>query len=82
MQGRLTSILHFYIWLINRIKSIFAQRHSHPCPGNNAAIGWFVARPSGNEALFKLYGKSFISQAHLHTLLQDAKAMVDRGLKG
>lgn len=60
-------------------------------PGNNAAIGgikvttangWFAARPSGTEALFKLYGESFISQAHLDTLLQDAKAMVDRGLKG
>jgi phosphoglucomutase len=60
-------------------------------PGNNAAIGgikvttangWFAARPSGTEALFKLYGESFISQAHLDTLLQDAKAMVDKGLKG
>jgi phosphoglucomutase len=60
-------------------------------PGNNAAIGgikittangWFAARPSGTEALFKLYGESFISQAHLDSLLADAKAMVDRGLKG
>ncbi|MCL2913988.1 phosphoglucomutase (alpha-D-glucose-1,6-bisphosphate-dependent) [Shewanella corallii] len=59
-------------------------------PGNGAAIGglkvttdngWFAARPSGTEALFKLYAESFVSEAHLKQLLADAKAMLDAVLK-
>lgn len=59
-------------------------------PGNGAAIGgikvttdkgWFAARPSGTEALFKLYAESFVDEAHLKMLLSDAKAMIDAALK-
>ena len=55
-------------------------------PGNGAAIGgikviaasgWFAARPSGTEALYKVYAESFRGPEHLQTLLQEAQAMVD-----
>jgi phosphoglucomutase len=55
-------------------------------PGNKAAIGgikvvtqnaWFAARPSGTEALFKLYGESFVSEAHLEQVLTQAQEMIE-----
>jgi phosphoglucomutase len=54
-------------------------------PGNGAAIGglkvtsthgWFAARPSGTENIYKLYAESFRSSDHLQTLLGEAQAMV------
>lgn len=59
-------------------------------PGNNANIGglkvetetgWFAARPSGTEDIYKIYLESFVSQAHLALLEQDAKALVEQVLK-
>ncbi|NKF51439.1 alpha-D-glucose phosphate-specific phosphoglucomutase [Shewanella sp. WXL01] len=59
-------------------------------PGNGAAIGgvkvttangWFAARPSGTEALFKLYGESLVSNEHLELLLEQAQQMIDAALK-
>lgn len=58
-------------------------------PGNNANIGgikvvtenaWFAARPSGTEALFKIYGESFISQEHLDEVINQAQSMIDKML--
>lgn len=58
-------------------------------PGNNANIGgikvvtenaWFAARPSGTEALFKIYGESFISQGHLEDVISQAQSMIDKML--
>ncbi|QDF75376.1 MULTISPECIES: phosphoglucomutase (alpha-D-glucose-1,6-bisphosphate-dependent) [Shewanella] len=55
-------------------------------PGNGAAIGglkvvtanaWFAARPSGTEALFKLYGESFVSDDHLESVLAQAQQMIE-----
>ncbi|MCL1112704.1 MULTISPECIES: phosphoglucomutase (alpha-D-glucose-1,6-bisphosphate-dependent) [Shewanella] len=60
-------------------------------PGNNAAIGgikvttengWFAARPSGTEALFKIYAESFISEQHLDQIIAQAQTMIDSALKG
>jgi phosphoglucomutase len=60
-------------------------------PGNNAPIGgikavsqsgWFAARPSGTESLYKVYAESFKSAAHLKALLSDATAIVDQAIKG
>ena len=39
--------------------------------------GWMVARPSGTEPLYKIYGESFVSEAHLEELLQEAQHLVD-----
>ena len=55
-------------------------------PGNGAAIGglkvvteagWFAARPSGTEDVYKIYAESFEGQAHLERIQQEAKALVD-----
>jgi phosphoglucomutase len=60
-------------------------------PGNGAPIGglkvvseagWFAARPSGTENVYKLYAESFRSPEHLASLLQEAQAMVSRALGG
>lgn len=40
------------------------------------ADGWVAMRPSGTEDILKVYGESFVSQEHLHTLLDDAEAIV------
>jgi phosphoglucomutase len=55
--------------------------------GNGAAIGgikvstqngWFAARPSGTEDIYKIYAQSFISQEHLTQIQQEAQQLVDR----
>jgi phosphoglucomutase len=58
-------------------------------PGNNAPIGgikviassgWFAARPSGTEDIYKIYAESFRGQDHLRDILREAQAMVDTAL--
>ncbi len=58
-------------------------------PGNGEPIdglkvstknGWFAARPSGTENVYKIYAESFKDEAHLETLLAEAKAIVDAAL--
>jgi len=58
-------------------------------PGNNAPIGgikvtsaggWFAARPSGTENVYKIYAESFRSEAHLREILREAQAIVDAAL--
>jgi phosphoglucomutase len=60
-------------------------------PANGAAIGgikvvskggWFAARPSGTENIYKIYAESFHDEAHLRRLLSEAQAMVDAALAG
>ena len=55
-------------------------------PGNDAEIGglkiatasgWFAARPSGTENIYKIYAESFTSPAHLDTLVREAQELVD-----
>jgi phosphoglucomutase len=58
-------------------------------PGNDAPIGglkvvaasgWFAARPSGTENLYKIYAESFRDPAHLDAILTEARAIVDKAL--
>ncbi len=58
-------------------------------PGNNASIGglkvvtesgWFAARPSGTEEIYKIYGESFRGPDHLARILREAQAIVDDAL--
>lgn len=60
-------------------------------PGNGAAIsglkvstanGWFAARPSGTEDIYKLYAESFRSAEHLAELVGEAQAIVTAALAG
>ena len=54
-------------------------------PGNGAAIGglkvvtdngWFAARPSGTEDVYKIYAESFLGAEHLAKIQQEAQAIV------
>ncbi len=58
-------------------------------PGNDAAIGgvkvvaksgWFAARPSGTENIYKIYGESFLGAEHLKQLLVEAQHIVSEAL--
>ncbi|KUJ72583.1 phosphoglucomutase (alpha-D-glucose-1,6-bisphosphate-dependent) [Thiomicrospira sp. WB1] len=60
-------------------------------PGNGAAIGglkittkngWFAARPSGTEDIYKIYAESFKGQAHLDEIIKEAQAIVSAALSG
>jgi phosphoglucomutase len=55
-------------------------------PGNNASIGglkvvtangWFAARPSGTENIYKIYAESFKDQSHLNAILSEAQKIVN-----
>jgi phosphoglucomutase len=59
-------------------------------PGNNALIGglkvitasgWFAARPSGTEDIYKIYAESFQGEAHLNSIVGEAQEIVDRALE-
>ncbi|WP_320819376.1 phosphoglucomutase (alpha-D-glucose-1,6-bisphosphate-dependent) [Thalassolituus sp.] len=58
-------------------------------PGNDAAIGglkvttengWFAARPSGTEDIYKIYAESFKGESHLQDILDEAQQIVDAAL--
>jgi phosphoglucomutase len=60
-------------------------------PGNGAAIGglkvatkngWFAARPSGTENVYKVYAESFVSAAHLEAIVAEAQRIVASALAG
>lgn len=60
-------------------------------PGNGAAIGgikvcsksgWFAARPSGTENIYKIYAESFKDEGHLKLIQKDAQAIVNSAIGG
>jgi phosphoglucomutase len=59
-------------------------------PGNDAPIGglkviaasgWFAARPSGTESIYKIYAESFKDRAHLNAILSEAQEIVNKALE-
>ena len=67
-----------------KVESVLSQ-----APGNGEAIGgikvntangWFAARPSGTEDIYKIYAESFLGAEHLRRLLQEAQTIVDAAL--
>ncbi len=67
-----------------RIESILSH-----APGNgepiggikvNTASGWFAARPSGTENIYKIYAESFVGADHLRRILQEAQVIVDAAI--
>ena len=46
-----------------------------------AASGWFAARPSGTESIYKIYAESFKDQAHLDAIVSEAQEIVNDALK-
>ena len=60
-------------------------------PGNGAAIGgikviarsgWYAARPSGTEDIYKIYAESFRDEAHLQAILSEAQQIVSAAISG
>ena len=58
-------------------------------PGNDAAIGglkvtsengWFAARPSGTEDIYKIYAESFLGADHLAKIQEEAQSIVSKAL--
>ena len=67
-----------------RIESILSK-----APGNSAPIGgikviaasgWFAARPSGTEDIYKIYAESFKGPEHLKRILEEAQTIVDAAI--
>jgi phosphoglucomutase len=59
-------------------------------PGNNAAIGglkvvtengWFAARPSGTESIYKIYAESFKGEEHLKQIQEEAQEVVNKAIQ-
>ena len=44
--------------------------------------GWFAARPSGTEAIYKIYAESFLGEEHLERLMEEARALVQAAFDG
>ena len=77
--------------LPNQIKSIYLagekiQTILSNAPGNNEPIGglkviaksgWFAARPSGTEDIYKIYAESFCGEEHLHRILEEAQMIIN-----
>ena len=68
---------------------VIRERLTH-APANNAPIGgikiqtengWFAARPSGTEDIYKIYAESFIGSEHLQLILNEARELVTQILK-
>jgi phosphoglucomutase len=60
-------------------------------PGNGAPIGglkvltekgWFAARPSGTEDVYKLYAESYVGSEHLKRIQEEAQAVIGKALRG
>ena len=60
-------------------------------PGNNAPVGglkvvsasgWFAARPSGTENVYKIYAESFKDETHLESMVDEARRIVNAALTG
>lgn len=83
--GRLTpQQIHLTTLAGEPVQAILAN-----APGNGAPIGgikvtadsgWFVARPSGTEDIYKVYAESFLGVDHLHRLMSEAQSIVGQAL--
>jgi phosphoglucomutase len=67
-----------------KIQAVLTQ-----APGNGAAIGgvkviakngWFAARPSGTENIYKVYAESYLGTDHLNRILEEAQSIVGDAL--
>ena len=68
-----------------KINAIFTR-----APGNDAPIGglkvtaengWFAARPSGTEEIYKIYAESFRGAEHLHRIVEEAQSLINEAIR-
>ena len=69
-----------------KVQSVINQAPGNHAPIGgvkvSAATGWFAARPSGTEDLYKIYAESFRGRDQLNRIVQEAQVIVDRALAG
>ena len=74
---------------VNELGGEKIEQKLSQAPGNHAAISgikvvtanaWFAARPSGTEDTYKIYGESFIGEAHLQQVLHEAQVIVETAI--
>ena len=69
-----------------KVQSIITEAPGNHAPIGgvkvSAATGWFAARPSGTEDLYKIYAESFRGRDQLNRIVQEAQEIVDRALAG
>jgi phosphoglucomutase len=67
-----------------KVESIITQAPGNHAPIGgvkvSAATGWFAARPSGTEAIYKIYAESFRGQQQLDRIIKEAQTIVDAAL--
>jgi phosphoglucomutase len=77
--------------LVERLAGDPVDRIQDRAPGDGAPIGgvrvetgrgWFAARPSGTEDIFRVYAESMVSEAHLQRILTEARSLVTTILAG
>lgn len=68
-----------------KIERILTRAPSNQAPIGGLKVitknGWFAARPSGTEEVYKIYAESFIDSNHLHRIQEEAQAMVSAAFK-
>jgi phosphoglucomutase len=68
-----------------KIKEIITNAPSNNAPIDGVKVitenGWFAARPSGTENIYKIYAESFLSSVHLKQIIEQAQDIVDIALK-
>jgi phosphoglucomutase len=89
-QKKLLSALSPQQVRCTRLAGEAVQRILSRAPGNDAPIGglkviaeggWFAARPSGTEDIYKIYAESFRGEAHLRRIVEEAQSIVDDALR-
>jgi phosphoglucomutase len=77
-QGRIAELAG------ERIEQVLTRAPANDAPIGGVKVcaknGWFAARPSGTEDIYKLYAESFLGADHLARILGDAQAIVDASL--
>jgi len=70
---------------IRSVLSVLRDASGHDAPIGGVKViadnGWFAARPSGTEDIYKIYAESFQGEEHLRRIIDEAQAIVDAALK-
>jgi len=67
-----------------KIKNILTKAPANDAPIGGVKVvaenGWFAARPSGTEDIYKIYAESFLGKVHLKQIIEEAQLIVKAGL--
>ena len=83
-MGEISPLYIQAVRIFRNKKPIVAAVHGAAIGGVKVvtANGWFAARPSGTENIYKIYGESFKGEEHLAQILEEAQHVVDGALAG